>query len=37
MIDVADRDRAEKIAAKFASPGDTVELRPAMWPGGDDQ
>jgi hypothetical protein len=36
MIDVADRDRAEQIARQFASPGDTIELRPAMWPGGDD-
>ncbi len=34
MIDVADRERAEEIAAKFASPGDVIELRPAMWPGG---
>jgi hypothetical protein len=37
MIDVADRARAEHIAARFASPGDTIELRPAMWPGADDQ
>ncbi|MEJ7800187.1 MAG: YciI family protein [Ilumatobacter sp.] len=37
MIDVADRARAEEIAARFASPGDVIELRPAMWPGGDDQ
>lgn len=37
MIDVADRARAEEIAVQFASPGDTIELRPAMWPGGDDQ
>lgn len=37
MIDVATRERAEQIAAAFASPGDTIELRPAMWPGGDDQ
>ena len=37
MIDVATRERAEEIAAAFASPGDTIELRPAMWPGGDDQ
>ncbi len=36
MIDVADRARAEAIAARFSAPGDTVELRPAMWPGGDD-
>ena len=37
MIDVATRERAEEVAAAFASPGDTIELRPAMWPGGDDQ
>jgi hypothetical protein len=37
MIDVATRGRAEEIAAAFASPGDTIELRPAMWPGGGEQ
>lgn len=37
LIDVADRARAEAVARHFASPGDTVELRPAMWPGGHDQ
>lgn len=37
MIDVATRERAEEIAAAFAGPGETIELRPAMWPGGDDQ
>lgn len=37
MIDVATRERAEEIAEAFAGPGETVELRPAMWPGGDDQ
>ncbi len=37
MIDVADRARAEAIAVQFATPGDTIELRPAMWPVGDDQ
>ncbi len=36
MIDVVDRQRAEEIARQFASPGDTIELRPLMWPGGDD-
>jgi hypothetical protein len=25
------------LAAQFAQPGGTVELRPVMWPGGDDQ
>ncbi|TDE99071.1 hypothetical protein EXU48_02505 [Occultella glacieicola] len=37
LIDVADQARAEEITAKFSGPGETVELRPAMWPGGDDQ
>lgn len=37
LIDVASRERAEEIAEQFASPGDTIELRPAMWPGGGDQ
>ncbi|GAA4487339.1 YciI family protein [Actinoallomurus oryzae] len=37
LIDVEDRARAEAVAAKFAGPGETVELRPGMWPGGDDQ
>jgi hypothetical protein len=37
VIDVADRARAEEIATRFASPGDVIELRPAMWQGADDQ
>ena len=37
LIDCASRERAEVIAAQFAQPGGTVELRPVMWPGGDDQ
>jgi hypothetical protein len=36
LIDVESPDRAEEVARQFAGPGDTVELRPAMWPGGDD-
>lgn len=36
LIDVETQDRAEALAAQFAGPGDTVELRPTMWPGGDD-
>lgn len=36
LIDVESRERAEELAAQFAGPGDTVELRPAMWPGGAD-
>jgi len=30
VIDCASRQRAEEIAARFAQPGDTVELRPTM-------
>jgi hypothetical protein len=37
LIDCETRDRAEWIAAQFAQPGGTIELRPVMWPGGDDQ
>ncbi|WP_458112097.1 YciI family protein [Arthrobacter sp. R1-13] len=37
MIDVATRERAEELAARFSGPGETIELRPAMWPGGDDR
>lgn len=37
LIDVEGPERAEAIAAQFAGPGETIELRPAMWPGGDNQ
>lgn len=37
LIDCQTRERAEQIAAQFAGPGSTVELRPAMWPGAEDQ
>jgi len=37
LIDVESAERAEEIAAQFSGPGETVELRAAMWPGGDDQ
>jgi hypothetical protein len=37
LIDVDSQARAEEVAAKFSGPDETVELRPAMWPGGDDQ
>jgi hypothetical protein len=37
LIDMENHAHAEEIAAQFAGPGETVELRPAMWPGGDDQ
>lgn len=30
LIDVEDQARAEEIVAKFAGPGETVELRPTM-------
>jgi len=32
LLDVESRERAEELAARFAGPGDTVELRPAyLW------
>ncbi len=37
LIDVESRERAEQICQKFAGPGETIELRPAMGPGADDQ
>jgi len=37
LIDVESAERAEEVAAQFSGPGETVELRAAMWPGGDDQ
>ena len=37
LIDVEGRERAEEIAAQFAGPGETIELRPGMAPGGDDR
>ncbi len=37
LIDVADRARAEQVARQFSGPGETIELRPAMWPGDDPQ
>ncbi|MBL8929362.1 MAG: hypothetical protein JNL54_04490 [Kineosporiaceae bacterium] len=36
VIDVRDQVRAEEVAARFAGPGETVELRPAMWPDGGE-
>lgn len=36
LIDVESAERAEAIAARFSGPGETVELRPTMWPGGDE-
>lgn len=37
LIDVQNRERAEEVAAVFAGPGETVELRPTMWPGAADE
>ncbi len=37
IIDCESRGRAEEIAAQFAHPGASIELRPAMWAGSDDQ
>jgi len=37
LIDCATRERADQIAAQFAGPGSTVELRPVMWPGGENE
>ncbi len=36
LIDVATRERAEELGQRFASPGETIEVRPVMWSGGDD-
>ena len=30
VLDCATRERAEELAARFAGPGDTIELRPVM-------
>ncbi|GAB3754533.1 YciI family protein [Microlunatus parietis] len=35
LIDVESQERAEEITTRFSGPGETVELRPLMWPGGD--
>ncbi|GAA5167752.1 YciI family protein [Ornithinimicrobium tianjinense] len=36
LIDVESPERAHEIAGRFGVPGETIELRPAMWPGGED-
>ncbi|GAA1135451.1 YciI family protein [Ornithinicoccus hortensis] len=36
LIDVEGPARAEEIASQFSGPGETIELRPAMWPGGEE-
>ena len=35
-IDVESHERALEVASRFAGPGETMELRPAMWPGGEE-
>jgi hypothetical protein len=35
LIDVETQQRAEEITLRFSGPGETVELRPLMGPGGD--
>ncbi|THV42175.1 YciI family protein [Glycomyces buryatensis] len=37
LVDVASFERAQEIAKVFSGPGETIELRPAMWPGGEEQ
>jgi hypothetical protein len=37
LIDVESAERADQITRAFSGPGETIELRPTMWPGGDDQ
>ncbi len=37
LLDLESPERADEVAARFAGPGETVELRPVMWPGGDEQ
>lgn len=36
LIDVSGPERAREIASVFSGPGETIELRPAMWPGGEE-
>jgi hypothetical protein len=37
LLDCQTRERAEEIAAQFAGPGSVIELRPAMWGGGEQE
>jgi hypothetical protein len=37
LIDVDSRERAEEVVARFAGPGETVELRPTMSGQAEDQ
>jgi hypothetical protein len=36
LVDVAGPERAREIGRVFSGPGETVEVRPAMWPGGEE-
>lgn len=36
LLDVESPDRARELAPRFAGPGETIELRPVMGPGGDE-
>jgi len=35
LVDVT-AERADEIGRRFSGPGETVEIRPAMWPGGEE-
>lgn len=35
LIDVASPERAEEVGRAFSGPGETAEVRPVMWPGGE--
>lgn len=37
LVDVESPERVERIGRVFSGPGETVEIRPVMWSGGDDQ
>lgn len=37
VLDLETSERAEQVAARFAGPGETIELRPLMTGGGPDQ
>jgi hypothetical protein len=37
LIDVESHERAEELAGRFSGPGETIELRLTMRPGGNDQ
>lgn len=37
LIDVETPERARQIGEAFTGPGETVEIRPTMWPGGGEE